>query len=350
MTSLLMNKESDMQTHLSFGSDNHSGVHPAVMLALAEANQGHTPAYGADPWTAKAKHLLKQCFGADSEIFFVFNGTAANTLAIRSLCQPYEAVFAASNAHIQEDECGAPEYICGNKILTVASEEGKLSLKALEQLQIDPGNPHRVLPRLVSITQATESGTVYTLSQLQDICDLAHKKGMLVHMDGARLANAAAFLGLELADCTSAVGIDALSFGGTKNGLLCAEALIFLKPGLAHRFDYLQKQSMQLASKMRFLSSQFIPYLEQKLWLTNAQNANSMAQYLRSRLSKLSSVHFPYPTQANEVFVRVNPTQAQHLYAEAAAYPWDEGLVRLVCSFDTTKEAIDRLFTGPLTI
>ena len=149
---------------------------------------------------------------------------------------------------------------------------------------------------------------------------------------------------------TSAVGVDALSFGGTKNGLLCAEALIFLKPGLAQRFDYLQKQSMQLASKMRFLSSQFIPYLEQKLWLRNAQNANSMAQYLRSRLAKLSSVHFPYPTEANEVFVRVNPSQAQHLYAEAAAYPWDEGLVRLVCSFDITKEAIDRLFTGPLTI
>ncbi|MDQ3230894.1 MAG: beta-eliminating lyase-related protein, partial [Pseudobdellovibrionaceae bacterium] len=276
--------------------------------------------------------------------FFVFTGTAANTLAIRGLCRPYEAVVATSCAHLNEDECGAPEYISGNKILSFPLVQGKLTLDVIERLRINPNDPHRVLPRLVSLTQATELGTVYSLNELRALTDLAHKRGMLVHMDGARLANAAVYLNCDLADVTTAVGVDAVSFGGTKNGLLCAEALVFLKPDLAPSFAFIRKQSMQLASKMRYLSCQFLPYLQDQLWKKNATQANTMALYLRQRLSQLQDCEIPYPTQANEVFAILPPTLAKHMQEKARAYAWDGPLHRFVTSFDTTKADVDALF------
>jgi threonine aldolase len=328
----------------SFGSDNHSGVHPDVLTAIQEANHGHQPAYGADAVTEKVRQLFRQTFGAASEVYFVFTGTAANTLAIRGLCRPFEAVVATACAHLNEDECGAPEYVAGNKILSFPPENGKLSVDALDRLKINPHDPHRVVPRLVTLTQATEFGTVYSLDELRAITERAHARGLLVHMDGARLANAAVHLNCELADVTTAVGIDALSFGGTKNGLLCAEALVFLKPDLAPSFAFLRKQSMQLASKMRYLSCQFLPYLQDQLWKRNATQANAMALYLRERLSQQPGCELPYPTQANEVFAILPPALAQHMQEKARAYAWDGALHRFVASFDTTKDDVDALF------
>jgi threonine aldolase len=330
----------------SFGSDNHSGVHPDVLNALQEANVGHQPAYGADAVTEKARGLFRQTFGADAEVFFVFTGTAANTLAIRGLCRPFEAVVATSCAHVNEDECGAPEFVAGNKILSFPPVEGKLSLDVIDRLKINPNDPHRVVPKLLTITQATELGTVYSLSELRAITERAHARGLLVHMDGARLANAAVHLGCDLADVTTAVGIDALSFGGTKNGLLCAEALVFMKPHLSPSFAFIRKQSMQLASKMRYLSCQFIPYLQDQLWKRNAMQANTMALYLRERLSLLSGVEIPYATQANEVFAVLPPALAKTMQEKARAYAWDGALHRFVCSFDTQKNDVDALFVN----
>jgi threonine aldolase len=330
----------------SFGSDNHSGVHPSVLSAIQEANTGHQPAYGADAVTERARQLFRQTFGPDAEVFFVFTGTAANTLAVRALCRPFEAVVATTTAHLNEDECGAPEYVAGNKILAFPPVEGKITVDVIDRLKINPQDPHRVVPRLLSLTQATELGTVYNLNELRAITERAHARGLLVHMDGARLANAAVHLGCELADVTTAVGIDALSFGGTKNGLLCAEALVFLKPNLAPSFAFIRKQSMQLASKMRYLSCQFLPYLEDQLWKKNATQANEMALYLRQRLSELPGCEIPYPTQANEVFAILPPPLAQTMRDKARAYAWDGDLHRFVTSFDTVKEDVDALFRG----
>ncbi len=330
----------------SFGSDNHSGVHPSILDAIRDANAGHQPAYGADAITQEATKLFKKTFGPHAEVFFVFTGTAANTLAIRGLCQPYEAVVATSIAHLNEDECGAPEFIAGNKIIGIPAVDGKLSLEALEKLRINAADPHRVLPRLVTLTQATELGTVYTLQELRQLTDLAHKRCLLAHMDGARLANAAVHLGCDLGDLTAGVGIDALSFGGTKNGLLCAEALVFMRSDLAPNFAFIRKQSMQLASKMRFLSCQFLPYLQDQLWKKNASHANAMAQYLRKKLLTISECQLPYETEANEVFAILPEPWSQHMRDRAKAYAWEGSLLRFVTSFDTSKADIDGLFVG----
>ncbi len=335
-----------METTKSFGSDNHSGVHPDILLAIARANEGHAPAYGGDPLTKAAVEQFRATFKKKVEVFFVFTGTAANTLSIRSTCRSFDAVVATQIAHINEDECGAPEFITGSKILGFPHEQGKLPLAVIERLRILPSDPHRALPRLVSITQATEVGTVYSPDEIKALVHAAHGRGMLVHMDGARLANAAASLDLSLSELTTATGIDVLSFGGTKNGLLCAEAVVFFREDLADSFAFMRKQSMQLASKMRFLSSQFLPYLRDDLWLKNASHANSMALYLRRRLERISGAVFPYATEANEVFAILPPDWSSHLQTAAAAYLWEStsGLLRLVCSFDTTEADVDRLF------
>lgn len=330
----------------SFGSDNQSGVHPAVLAAIDNANVGHEPAYGADSHSARARELFRAAFASDLEVFFVFTGTAANTLAIRAACASYEAVVATDIAHIHEDECGAPAWLGGHTVLTFPSEQGKFPLERIDQLRIRPGDPHRVQPRLLSLTQATECGTVYTPEELKALTARAHARGLLVHMDGARLANAAAYLGCSLAELTVRAGIDILSFGGTKNGLLAGEALVFFKPELAEAFPYYRKQAAQLASKMRFLACQFIPYLEEGLWRSNAQAANAMARYLRERLATVPGAEFPYPTEANEVFVRLSENERIKLMERSGAYVWEQtsGLLRLVTSFDTQRSDIDQLF------
>jgi threonine aldolase len=334
-------------TQKSFGSDNHSGVHPLVLRALADANAGHVPAYGGDPVTARARDLIRASLAKpEAEVFFVFTGTAANTLAIRAACRPFEAVVATDIAHINEDECGAPEYNTGSKIIAVEHRGGKLPVSALAELEINPNDPHRVLPRLVSLTQATEMGTVYSLAEIRAICEAALAKKMFVHMDGARLSNAAIHLGCSLEELTR--GVDILSFGGTKNGLLCAEAVVFLNPGLADAFPFIRKQSMQLSSKMRYLSCQFLPYLETDMWRENAANANSMARYLRSSLAeRIPDTVFPYPTEANEVFVIASEPYSARIRQYGPAYLWDKptGLLRLVCAFDTRSEDVDRLMS-----
>ena len=303
------------------------------------------PAYGADEVTLRARDLVRKSFRNPlAEVYFVFTGTAANTLSIRASCRPFEAVIATDIAHINEDECGAPEYNTGSKILGFPANDGKLPLKVIEELTINPSDPHRVLPRLLSLTQATECGTVYTRAELRALTEAAHRRNLLVHMDGARLANAAVGLGCELHEITE--GVDVLSLGGTKNGLLCAEAVVFLKPELAEGFPFIRKQSMQLASKGRYLSSQFIPYFEDELWRENASQANSMALYLRELLQRaVPTAEFPYATEANEVFVIVPEAFALRLQKEGPAYLWDKptGLLRLVCSFDTTREDIEGL-------
>ncbi|RYZ56627.1 MAG: threonine aldolase [Proteobacteria bacterium] len=265
---------------------------------------------------------------------------------MRAACRPFEAVVATNIAHINEDECGAPEYITGNKLLTFPHANGKLPLDVIDRLRIDYKDPHRVVPKLISLTQATELGTVYNPEELKAITKAAHARGMLVHMDGARLANAAMHLGLELKELTTEVGIDVLSFGGTKNGLLCAEAVVFLKDDLAEHFPFLRKQSMQLASKMRYLSSQFLPYLGEGLWKENAAQANAMAQRLNGKLMALPGAVIPFATEANEVFAILPEPWATRLRERAPAYLWDagSGLLRFVCSFDTTEADVDSLF------
>lgn len=329
----------------SFGSDNHSGVHPAILEAISEANSGHMPAYGGDPVTARARDLIREALEApQAEVFFVFTGTAANTLAIRAACRPFEAVIATDIAHINEDECGAPEYNSGSKILGLPHVGGKLSAELIDDLEINPEDPHRVLPRLVSLTQATELGTVYSLEEIGVITKRAHERNLLTHMDGARLANAAVHLNCNFAEISK--GIDILSFGGTKNGLLCGEALVFLNPDLADKFPFIRKQSMQLASKGRYLACQFLPYLEKEIWKANAKNANAMAQYLKASLiKKFAEAKFPYPTEANEVFVILPDVVGKKLQKEGPAYLWEKQtkLLRLVCSFDTQPEDIDLL-------
>jgi threonine aldolase len=335
-----------MTMQKSFGSDNHSGVHPDVLAAIAKANIGHMPAYGGDAVTKSATKLFQDTFHNRAEVFFVFTGTAANTLSIRASCRPFEAVVATNIAHINEDECGAPEFITGNKLLTFPHVNGKLSLEVIDRLRIDYKDPHRVVPKLVSLTQATELGTVYKPDELRAITKAAHSRGMLVHMDGARLANAAMNLGLELKELTTDVGIDVLSFGGTKNGLLCAEAVVFLKEDLEQHFPFIRKQSMQLASKMRYLSSQFLPYLGDELWKKNAAQANAMAQRLNGRLKALPGAILPFPTEANEVFAVLPEPWSSRLREKAPAYLWDasSGLLRFVTSFDTTEADVDALF------
>ncbi len=333
------------QVWKSFGSDNHAGVHPAVLKAIQEANVGHVPAYGNDPTSERAKEIIRAELGQPhAEIFFVFTGTAANTLSIRSACRPFEAVVATDIAHINEDECGAPEYNTGSKILGFPHVDGKLPLSVIENLTIEPKDSHRVLPKLVSITQATEMGTVYKPDEVRALADIAHKRGLYLHMDGARLSNAIVGAGTNTQDMLK--GVDVLSLGGTKNGLLCGEAVVFLNPELGERFAFIRKQSMQLLSKGRYLSCQFIPYFAEGIWRKNAEQANAMAKYLRSSLIKACpEAQFPYATEANEVFVILPDELSKRVQKEGPAYLWDKqtGLIRLVCSYDTEVSDIDNL-------
>jgi threonine aldolase len=331
-----------------FASDNFSGAHPEVLAALAAANDGHTPAYGDDPWTQRARTLFRHHFGDTAEAFQVFNGSAANVLALDALTRPFEAVICAATAHLNVDECGAPERIAGVKLLTVETEHGKLAPEHLAPLDVRRGDQHASQPRAVSISQATELGTVYTLDEIRALADFAHERDMLLHVDGARLANAAAALDAPLRALTTDAGVDALSFGGTKNGLLLGEAVVFLRPGLADRFEFVRKQGMQLASKMRFLSAQFEALLRDgDLWLRNASHANAMARRLHDAARSIEGVEIAHPAEANAVFARLPILAIERLRAELPGetpfYVWDEdtGECRWMCSWDTTPDDVD---------
>ena len=326
-----------------FASDNYAPAHPEVLAAIIAANDGHAVAYGADPWTARAEQLLRAHFGEQAVSYLVFNGSAANVLCLRALCRPWESVVCAAQAHINVDEGGAPERIAGVKLHAVPTTDAKLTPAHIEGRLQRRGDEHVVQPRVVSITQSTELGTRYSPDELHALAQFAHEHGLLVHVDGARLANAAAGLGVSLREITTDAGVDAVSFGGTKNGLLLGEAVVFLDPALAEGVRYLRKQTLQLASKGRFLAAQFIALLEGDLWRRNAEHANAMATRLADALTGVPGVRLTQPVQANALFAVLAADVTERLQRDWPFYTWDAqtGEVRLVCSWDTTTEEVD---------
>ncbi len=330
-----------------FASDNHAGAHPEVIDAIAAANVGHAGSYGSDPWTERAEALFREHFGEGARGWPMFNGTGANVAALDALTRPYEAVICTESAHLHIDECGAPERHASVKLLPVPTEHGKLTPEQLDAWEPRRGDEHQAQPRVVSITQATELGTVYTLDETRAIADRAHELGMYLHVDGARLANAAASLGVSLRELTTDAGVDIVSFGGTKNGLVFGEAVVVCNPELATDFAYIRKQLGQLASKMRFVSVQFEALLSDDLWLRSATHANAMAARLASAVEKIEGVEISHPVEANAVFARL-PREAidkllSELPGEHPFYIWDEARdeVRWMCAWDTTEADVD---------
>lgn len=335
-----------MNTLKSFASDNVSGVHPRILQAMAKANDGPAKPYGQDGATARADELLRRHFGPDIDPYFVFLGTAANVLSLSSMIRPHQAVLCADCAHIAVDECGAPERFTGAKLLTVPSRDGKVAPGDFRRFLRDIGNEHHSQPAALSITQCTEYGSLYSPDEIRALADFAHGHGMFLHMDGARLANACAALDLPLAALTAECGVDALSFGGTKNGLMFGEAVIFFEPRLAAHFRFERKQAMQLYSKMRFIAAQFAALLEDDLWLANARHANSMAALLGELVQDLPGLSITRPVQTNHVFARLPRAALTRLEADWHFYVWrDEDPakdpeVRWMTAFDTREEDV----------
>lgn len=333
----------------AFASDNYAGVHPEILAAIAAANVDHQIAYGDDDYTARLQSVFAAHFGDPVEVFPVFNGTGANVTALQSMLPPWGAVICTSHAHIHTDEGAAPERVAGIKLLPVPSSNAKLTPELIDTEAFGWGFEHRAQPLVVSITQTTELGTLYTAEEIREIADHAHSKGMLVHLDGARIANAAAALGQPLRAFTRDAGVDVLSFGGTKNGLLLGEAVVVLNPEAADGLKYIRKFNMQLASKMRFISAQFIALLEGDLWLRNATHANTMAARLRAGLEqaiaegRAPGLAFTQPTQANAIFATLPADAIKRLQAQVRFYDWDEAAneVRWMTAFDTTEADID---------
>ncbi|MDQ8706384.1 low specificity L-threonine aldolase [Streptomyces sp. LHD-70] len=326
-----------------FASDNYAGAHPEILAALALANGGHQVAYGEDDYTAHLQQVIRGHFGASAEAFPVFNGTGANVTALQALTDRWGAVICADTAHIHVDECGAPEKVGGLKLLTVATPDGKLTPELIDREAYGWDDEHRAMPQVVSIAQNTELGTVYTPEEIRAICEHAHAHGMKVHLDGARIANAAASLDVPMRTFTNRAGVDVLSFGGTKNGALFGEAVVVLNPDAVRHMKHLRKLSMQLASKMRFVSVQLEALLAKDLWLRNARHANEMAQRLAEGVRAVDGVEILHPVQANAVFARLPHDVSERLQQRYRFYFWDEaaGDVRWMCSFDTTADDVD---------
>jgi threonine aldolase len=324
-----------------FASDNSATIHPDVLAAITRVNVGHTFGYGHDDYTVSVQERVAETFGPQTSAFFLFNGTGANVVSLRAACRRFEGVICAETAHLNVDECGAPEAIAGLKLLLAPGVDGKLTPAAVESRIARIGDEHAVQPRAVSISQCTELGTLYTVAEMRELADVAHERDLVLHVDGARLSNAAAALGLSLAEV--AHGADVVSFGGTKNGLLGAEAVVLLNPQLAHDFLYIRKQSMQLASKMRFLAAQFDALLTDELWLRCAGNANAMASRLAGALGGVPDLTITRPVETNAVFATLPPPVIESLQRDFPFYTWDEaaGEVRWMCSWDTTEEDVD---------
>ena len=325
-----------------FASDNNAGVHPEIMKVLAEVNHGHTIAYGDDPYTASAVNKIREVFEKDVNPYFVFIGTAANVLGLDALTKPYHSIICAETSHIHEDECGAPERWTGCKLLSVECPDGKLSIEGIAKHVYGIGFEHHSQPRVISITQSTEMGTVYSFEEIREIAGYAHSNNMYLHMDGARISNAAVHLGMEFREFTLDAGVDVLSFGGTKNGLMYGEAVLFFNPDLAGDFKYLRKQGMQLASKMRFIAAQFERFLDKDVWHENASHANRMAEMLASEVRDIDGVKITQSVQSNAVFAILPKELIPVLQKEYFFYIWDEasGEVRWMCSYDTTEEEV----------
>jgi threonine aldolase len=329
-----------MTGNKSFGSDNHAGAHPEVLAAIAAANTGDAEPYGADGWTSRAANELSTAFGAVAA-YFVFNGTAANVLSISLMLRPFDAVICAESSHLQVDECGATERILGNKVMPVPTPDGKLTPELIQPRLTGRGDEHRAQFRVIEIAQVTELGTCYTLDELRRLGEFCRAEGLYLYMDGARLANAAAYLDCELAEL--AAHVDVLSFGGTKNGAVAAEAVIVMRDELIDHVPYMRKQQMQLGSKMRFIAAQFTALLEDKLWLRSAQHANAMADRLAEGLSDVTGVTVRYPVQSNAVFAALSPERISVLERDWNFHTWDEqeNVVRWMTAFDTTEADVD---------
>ncbi len=326
----------------SFASDNNAGIHPEILKAIAMVNQGHVVGYGADPYTALAVNTFREHFGDDVEVFPVFNGTGANCLSLEALTKSYHAVICAASAHIYTDECGAPEKFTGCKLIPILTPDGKLTVELVRHAYHGIGDEHHVQPKVISITQATEMGTVYRPEEIRALANFAHERDLYLHMDGARIANAAASLGQTLRQATRDLGVDVLSFGGTKNGIMGGEAVVFFRPELAQDFLFLRKQSMQLASKMRFISAQLGALLTNNLWLANAQHSNHMAKLLENEIRQIPHVRIVYHVEANGVFAKIPHDAIEKIRERYFFYVWneEESVVRWMCSFDTTEEDV----------
>ncbi|KQR31139.1 threonine aldolase family protein [Curtobacterium sp. Leaf154] len=339
-----------------FASDNYAGVHPEILAAIAEANDGHQTAYGEDVYTARLHEVVREHFGSQAEAFPVFNGTGANVVGLQSMLPRWGAVVCTSTAHIHTDEAGAPERIGGIKLLTVDAPDGKLTPERIDRQAWGWGNEHRAQPLVVSITQTTELGTAYTVDEIRAIADHVHSLGMTLHMDGARISNAAASLGVPLRDFTTDTGVDVLSFGGTKNGMLYGEAIVVLNPSASEGLHYLRKMNMQLSSKMRFVSAQLIALLSDDLYLRSAGHANAMAARLRGALEagiadgSIRGVGFSQQTQSNGVFATLPAGVADRLREHFRFYDWDASRneVRWMCAYDTSEQDVDD-FVAALT-
>lgn len=329
---------------MSFASDNFSGVHPKVFEALQNVNSGHAEAYGGDFWTKRLEELFKHIFGSSAEGFVVQNGTAANVIAAKHVLSSWQAILCPDTAHIWTSECGAISAASGVNLIPLASKNGKLEIETIRPFLHYRGNPHHVQPAAISITQSTEMGTIYTIDELKAISQFARKHQLLLLMDGARLSNAAAALNVSFKSLTTDIGVDILSLGGTKNGLMGADAVIFLNPSLAKNFEFLRKQSLHLTSKMRFLSAQLLALFEGDLWLQNARHANAMAKLLEEKLR----AHFPqirilYPVEANTIFAKIPLHILKKLQEKYFFWIWDEeeSIARFMTTWDTKPELID---------
>lgn len=328
--------------HIDFGSDNYAGAHPEVLAALAEANGGHLTAYGADPYTARLTDVLSERLGRPAQVFPVFNGTGANVVALQSMLPRWGAVLCAETAHINTDENAAPERVGGLKLIAVPTPDGKLTPELVERYGVGQHDEHRADAGVVSLTQSTELGTAYTVDELRAVVDAAHGLGLGVHMDGTRLANAAASLGVSLAALTGEAGVDVLSLGGTKLGAMLGESIVVLNPAASEGIRFLRKIDLQLSSKMRFVAAQMLALYEGDLWLRNATHANALATRLRAGLEPLPGVEVTQRTQANAVFVRLPAELAAHLRERWHFYDWAAGgEVRLMCAWDTAEADVD---------
>ncbi|MFG1611980.1 threonine aldolase family protein [Nonomuraea wenchangensis] len=327
----------------AFASDNYAGVHPEILQAIVTANGGHQIAYGEDAYTEALQDVFRRHFGEQAQAWPVFNGTAANVVSLRAMTRTWEAVICAESAHINTDEGGAPEVTAGIKLLPVPTPDGKLTPELVDRQAWGFGDVHRAQPRVVSLSNTTELGTLYTPEEITALCAHAHERGLLVHLDGSRLTNAAAALDVPMRALTTDAGVDVLSFGGTKIGLLYGEAVVVLNPEAASGVDYIRKTFMQLSSKMRFVSAQFEALLGGDLWLRNARQANAMGRRLADAVRDIPGVVLPRPVEANAVFVVLPPDVTERLQKRFRFYTWNEatGEVRWMCAFDTTEADVD---------
>jgi len=346
-----MNAPSQPRRH--FASDNYAGICPEAWAALAEANQGHAPGYGDDAWTQKAADLIREIFETHCDVFFVFNGTAANSLSLASMCQSYHSILCHEIAHLEADECGAPEFFSnGTKLLLMPGANGKVEPASIERMVKKRTDIHYPKPRAVSLTQATELGTVYTPDEIKAIWAKAKSLGLRIHMDGARFANAVASLGVAPKEITWQAGVDVLCFGGTKNGIHVGEAVVFFNRELAREFDYRCKQGGQLASKMRFISAPWVGMLRDGVWLRHAAHANKMAEYLETKLRPLSQVKILFPREANAVFAELPQAAIEGLRAKDWKFYTfiGQGGCRLMCAWDTTESDVDQFVSDLETL